>query len=66
MPELRAIIDQNSSQKLGDTLKRYFRGMWEGKLDDTRLTDVEQIGTVHDRINLPITSYVAATVRFDR
>ena len=66
-PELRAIIDRNSSvERLSRTLQAHFLSLFTGRLDDARATRVQTIGEVHDRINLPVMSYIGATLRIDR
>ncbi|MDX8153217.1 globin-coupled sensor protein [Patulibacter brassicae] len=66
-PELRAIIERNSSiDRLGDTLVRYFASIFCGRYDDERLQSVLRIGVVHDRIDLPIMSFIGAVLRIDR
>ncbi|MGE4426876.1 MAG: methyl-accepting chemotaxis protein [Solirubrobacteraceae bacterium] len=66
-PELKAIIERNSSvERLGQTLVRYFQSIFSGRYDDERLQAVLRIGVVHDRIDLPIMSFIGAILRIDR
>jgi heme-based aerotactic transducer len=66
-PELRAIIEKNTTtDRLSATLKRYFATFFSGRIDDARLEGVLRIGDVHDRIDLPLMSYIGATLRIDR
>jgi heme-based aerotactic transducer len=66
-PELRDIIEKNTSiNRLTATLERYFRTFFTGRVDDTRVEGVLKIGVVHDRIDLPLFSYIGATLRIDR
>jgi heme-based aerotactic transducer len=66
-PELRAIIEANSTlDGLQATLERYFRTFFTGRIDDARVDGVLRIGVVHDRIDLPLMSYIGATLRIDR
>jgi heme-based aerotactic transducer len=66
-PDLRAIIERNSTvERLGDTLVQYFHGLFSGTVDDRRVESVQRIGVVHDRIDLPISSYIGAILRIDR
>ena len=61
-PELRAIIEKNTTmERLSATLKRYFATFFSGKIDDARLQGVLRIGEVHDRIDLPLMSYIATS-----
>ncbi|HYF26679.1 MAG TPA: globin-coupled sensor protein [Baekduia sp.] len=67
VPELRKIIEENSSvDRLGDTLKRYFATVVNGRVDDHRMTGIEKIGVVHDRIDLPIEAFLTAMLGIDR
>ena len=65
--ELRDIILANTSvDRLSATFARYFRGLFTGVFDDARFEGVLKIGVVHDRIDLPLQSYIGATLRVDR
>src|SRR5207244_2662252 len=64
---LRSIIEKNTTiDRLQATLERYFRSFFSGKIDDARVDGVLRIGVVHDRIDLPLMSYIGATLRIDR
>ena len=66
-PELRPIIEGTTSvNRLRTTLERYFRTFFSGRIDDARTGNVLRIGLVHDRIDLPLQSYIGATLRIDR
>ncbi|ADB49967.1 globin-coupled sensor protein [Conexibacter woesei] len=66
-PELRAIVERHSTvERLAETLKRYFRGVFEGTFDARRVQDVVRIGGVHDRIDLPIGAFIGAILQLDR
>ena len=66
-PELRSIIDRESTvDRLRTTLVRYVDGLFSGRFDDRRMEGVIRIGVVHDRIDLPLQSYIGATLRIDR
>jgi heme-based aerotactic transducer len=66
-PELRGIIERNTTlDRLQATLERYFRSFFSGRVDDARVDGVLRIGVVHDRIDLPLMSYIGATLRIDR
>ena len=66
-PDLRQIIEHNTSlDRLRATLERYFRTFFTGRVDDARTDGVLRIGLVHDRIGLPLQSYIGATLRIDR
>jgi len=65
--ELRDIIERNSTvDRLGQTLVRYFSTIFTGRYDDDRLQAVLRIGVVHDRIDLPVMSFIGAVLRIDR
>ena len=65
--ELRAIIDANTTlDRLRSSLTRYVAGFFSGEFDDRRIDGVVRIGVVHDRIDLPLQSYIGATLRIDR
>ncbi|HST39257.1 MAG TPA: globin-coupled sensor protein [Conexibacter sp.] len=66
-PELRAIIEQHSSvDRLGQTLKRYFRTVWSGEFGRQRMDEIIRIGIVHDRIDLPVGAFIGAILNLDR
>ncbi|MCK9247721.1 MAG: globin-coupled sensor protein [Solirubrobacteraceae bacterium] len=66
-PELKEIIERNSSvERLGQTLVVYFESVFSGRFDDARMNGIVRIGVVHDRIDLPIMSYIGAILRIDR
>lgn len=66
-PDLKAIIDRHSSvDRLRATLQGYFASFFTGVVDDARVAAVKRIGTVHDRIGLPLQAYLGATLRLDR
>jgi heme-based aerotactic transducer len=66
-PELKALIERHSSvERLGKTLRRYFASQFTGTFDRARLDDVLRIGVVHDRIDLPIMTFIGAVLRIDR
>lgn len=66
-PELTAIIERHTTvDRLRRTLQAYFKSLFDGNLSDSRIAAVERIGAVHDRIDLPIMSYLGATLRIDR
>ena len=66
-PELRAIIERESTiDRLRGSLTRYVATLFDGRFDDRRMDDVVTIGVVHDRIDLPLQSYIGATLRIDR
>ncbi|MDO8209487.1 globin-coupled sensor protein [Conexibacter sp. CPCC 206217] len=65
-PELRAIIKQHSSiERLAQTLKQYFRGLWSGEYGAARVQQIVRIGVVHDTIDLPIGAFIGAVLRLD-
>ncbi|WP_205695523.1 globin-coupled sensor protein [Conexibacter sp. SYSU D00693] len=67
VPELRQIIEDNSSvDRLAGTLERYFATVVSGVVDDGRMTGIERIGVVHDRIDLPIQAFLCAMLGIDR
>ncbi len=63
-PELRAVIDGNSSvDRLTVTLKQYIESVFSGRYDDATVKGREIIGGVHDRINLPLGAYLGAYLK---
>lgn len=65
-PELRDIIEKNSSvEKLRRTLVTYFRTLFSGIYDDELVQGRLRIGTVHDRIKLPLGAYLGAWTVID-
>jgi heme-based aerotactic transducer len=65
--ELREIIEHNSStSRLDETLQRYFRSVVSGEMSDERMEGIKRIGAVHDRIDLPIMSFIGAVLNIDR
>lgn len=66
-PELSAIVAEHTSvERLGATLQRYVGSLFAGELDDERIRHIGQIGRVHDQIQLPIESYLGATLQIER
>ena len=66
-PELRQIIEANTTvDRLQHSLEYYLQSAFDGKFTDRRIEDSKRIGVVHDRIDLPVMSYIAATLRIDR
>jgi uncharacterized protein YoxC len=66
-PELRQIIESHTTvERLQGSLEYYLRSAFDGKFTDRRIEDSKRIGIVHDRIDLPLMSYIAATLRIDR
>ena len=65
--ELRALIERESTiDRLRGSLTRYVQTFFDGRFDDRRMDGVVKIGVVHDRIDLPLQSYIGATLRIDR
>lgn len=65
-PELGALIQRISTvDQLRHLLSEYVTSLFSGRFDDRRLADVVRIGKVHDRIGLPLTSYLGATAVID-
>jgi heme-based aerotactic transducer len=66
-PNLRALIERESTiDRLRGSLTRYVETFFSGRFDDRRMDGVIKIGVVHDRIDLPLQSYIGATLRIDR
>jgi heme-based aerotactic transducer len=66
-PDLREIINANTTiDRLRGSLTRYVATFFAGDYDDRRIDGVVRIGVVHDRIDLPLQSYIGATLRIDR
>ena len=65
-PALAAIVEQHSSpERLQEVVARYYESYWTGRFDDERLAAVVRIGEAHDRIGLPLMSYIAAQLQLD-
>ena len=65
-PRLREIVERHSSRdRLSQTLAEHFRSQFDGRLDDERVARVRAIGVVHDRIDLPLSDFIAAQLRLD-
>ena len=65
--DLRALIERESTiERLRASLTRYVQTFFDGRFDDRRMEGVIRIGVVHDRIDLPLQSYIGATLRIDR
>ena len=66
-PELRRIIETTSSvERLRESLQYYLTSAFDGKFTDNRITDSTHIGVVHDRVDVPLMSYIGATLQIDR
>ncbi len=66
-PELRAVIEKSTSiDRLSRALDGYFKSFFTGRFDDSRVEEVVRIANVHDKLDLPLMSYVGATLRIDR
>jgi predicted nucleic acid-binding Zn-ribbon protein len=67
VPALRKLIERHSSvEKIKISFGRYFRSLWTGRADKKRLDLIAEIGAVHDRVELPIMSFLGAQLRMDR
>jgi heme-based aerotactic transducer len=65
-PELGRIIERNSTvARLRATLVRYVGTLWSGVYDDATVAHRVTIGTVHDRIQLPLGAYLGAFTQID-
>jgi heme-based aerotactic transducer len=66
-PDLRRIIESNTSvERLQRSLQYYLESSFDGKFTDLRIEASRRIGMVHDRVDVPLMSYIAATLRIDR
>jgi methyl-accepting chemotaxis protein len=66
-PELREIVTSNTSiERLRESLEYYLASAFDGKFTDRRIEDSQHIGVVHDRVDLPLMSYIGATLQLDR
>ncbi len=66
-PDLRAIIEQHTSvDRLRASMQYYLESAFDGKFTDRRIEDSEHIGKAHERVDLPLMSYIAATLQVDR
>lgn len=66
-PELSELIRSTTTiDRLRCRLKQYFRSLFVGRFDDARVEELARIARAHDRIGLPFTTYLGATLRIDR
>ena len=66
-PALKKVIEKNTTlDRLSSTLERYYRTFFSGRVDNARVEGVVRIGAAHDRIDLPLMSYIGASLRIDR
>jgi heme-based aerotactic transducer len=66
-PELRRIIESHTSvERLQSSLQYYLESSFDGKFTDLRIEASQRIGMVHDRVDVPLMAYIAATLRIDR
>lgn len=65
-PELRALIESTTTvERLRDRLKQCFCSLLSGEFDDARVDELERLARTHDRIGLPFTTYLGATLQLD-
>jgi heme-based aerotactic transducer len=66
-PELREIVETTSSvARLRKSMEYYLASAFDGMFTDNRIKDSTHIGVVHDRVDVPLMSYIAATLQIDR
>ncbi len=66
-PELRRIIETTTSvQRLRKSMEYYLTSAFDGMFTDDRIKDSTHIGVVHDRVDVPLMSYIGATLQIDR
>ncbi len=66
-PELRRIIDATTSvERLRESMEYYLTSAFDGMFTDNRIKDSTHIGVVHDRVDVPLMSYIGATLQIDR
>ena len=66
-PELRRIVETTSSvERLRKSMEYYLTSAFDGMFTDNRIKDATHIGVVHDRVDVPLMSYIGATLQIDR
>jgi heam-based aerotactic trancducer len=66
-PELRRIIETTTSvERLRSSMEYYLTSAFDGMFTDNRIKDSTHIGVVHDRVDVPLMSYIGATLQIDR
>ena len=66
-PELRRIIETTTSvERLRKSMEYYLTSAFDGMFTDNRIKDATHIGVVHDRVDVPLMSYIGATLQIDR
>jgi hypothetical protein len=66
-PELRRIVETTTSvPRLRKSMEYYLASAFDGMFTDNRIKDSTHIGVVHDRVDVPLMSYIAATLQIDR
>ncbi len=66
-PELRRIIETTTSvERLRKSMEYYLTSAFDGMFTDNRIKDSTHIGVVHDRVDVPLMSYIGATLQIDR
>jgi hypothetical protein len=62
-PELRALVESNTTMSaLRASVHDYVDSLFSGWFDDERLDGLLRIGVAHDRIGLPFTVYLGASL----
>ena len=66
-PELRRIIETTTTvERLRESMEYYLTSAFDGMFTDNRIKDSTHIGVVHDRVDVPLMSYIGATLQIDR
>jgi heme-based aerotactic transducer len=66
-PDLRQIIETTTTvERLRQSMEYYLTSAFDGMFTDNRIKDSTHIGVVHDRVDVPLMSYIAATLQIDR
>lgn len=66
-PGLREIVETTSSvARLRKSMEYYLTSAFDGMFTDNRVKDSTHIGVVHDRVDVPLMSYIGATLQIDR
>lgn len=64
--QLAAIVEAHTTvQQLRGSLGGYVRSLTAGTYDDARVDALRRIGEVHDRIDLPLSAFLAGQLRID-
>lgn len=66
-PELHELIDSTVTvAQFKQRLASYVESLFAGSFDDDRVEALTLIGSAHDRVGLPLATFLGATLQIDR